>query len=48
MREKIPSKMHFLTKVTKKKKENIQNMDHATETKKEYLASNEDKSPPGI
>ena len=40
--------MHFLAKSNEKEKENIQNMDHAAETKKEYLASNEDQSPPGI
>ena len=32
MREKIPSNMHFLAKSNEK--ENIQNMDHAAETKK--------------
>ena len=33
MREKIPWNIHFLAKSNEKEKENIQNMDHAAETK---------------
>lgn len=48
MREKIPSNMHFLAKSNEKEKRKYQKIwITQPRQKKEYLTSNEDKSPPG-